>query len=212
MTIPIRKVLPYLLVPVLFLLLMDFFPESISWTIHQRFDLNQELNVPTWYSATLLLLVSVAALGLFAYSDPKSPSRRFWLITSLVYCYLSIDESAALHEALAVHIKWYYVYAPPAFAYMLFTLRTLFKHEEATVRNWILVGLVAYGTGALTLEIIWYIFKPFPAWAEITFVAVEETLEMVGTILVLGGCLHAWNRLMLSRLSARTEVERQPAR
>ncbi len=211
MTIPIRRVLPYLLWPVLFLLAMNFFPDTVSWTIHQRFDLNQELNVPTWYSSALLLLVAVAALGLFAYSDPKSPSRKFWLLTSLAYCYLSIDESAALHEALAVHIKWYYVYAPPAAAYMVYTLRTLLKYEASTVRNWILIGLVAYGTGALNLEIIWFIFKPFPAWAEIAFVAVEETLEMVGTIIVLGGCMHAWNHLMLSRLSARTELERQPA-
>ncbi len=114
MSISVRKALFILILPLPFLSLMHFFPESVSYTIHQKFNLNAETNIPTWYSSALLLLISLLSLGIYLWDNKKALPHKFWLIISAVYAYLSMDEAASIHESIAPYIKWYYVYVPPA--------------------------------------------------------------------------------------------------
>ena len=112
----IRKVFFLLLFIVLILVVMHFFPGSLSRMIQNRFNLDGEANIPNWYSTVLLFFVSLTSLGIYILSDNVSHLhlRGFWLVFSGVYCFLSLDEAACLHEIIDImtSIKWVYVYAP----------------------------------------------------------------------------------------------------
>lgn len=67
-------------------------------TIGRALDVNSEQNLPTWYSASLLLLVALA-FGLAGLLAPIELRRWWWLVAALMLA-LSIDEVVGLHEEL----------------------------------------------------------------------------------------------------------------
>jgi hypothetical protein len=207
MSISVRKALFILILPLPFLSLMHFFPESVSYMIHQKFNLNAETNIPTWYSSALLLLISLLSLVIYLWDNKKTFPPKFWLIISAVYAYLSMDEAASIHEAIAPYIKWYYVYAPFAAAFFIYVFLHLYRSEDKKLRNMILGGMVLYGFGALVSEVVWYFTRPWPpAVMQIKYL-VEENCEMLGAIIVAAGCLHMLNRVW----SSNSENEKQSA-
>jgi len=196
MMIPIRKLYLLLICFMFILLAMHFFPESLSWTIHDRFNLDSEANIPTWFSTVLLFSVSLTSLGIYVFSrdvEMDASWKSFWSCFSSVYCFLSLDEAARIHEILdtSMHLKWIYVYAP--FGALFFILCGYFLmviNKNKDLRNWILGGLIVYALGGLGAESFDYFF--YSSQAEVVF---EEGFEMFGTIMVLTGCLQELNRL-----------------
>jgi len=82
-----------------------FFYSTGSFTteILTRFDMNNEISIPTWFSQILLLLSAV----IFAYIayvkfSCKDKYRFHWLSLGFLFTYLSIDEGAELHETLGI--------------------------------------------------------------------------------------------------------------
>lgn len=193
----------FLLFIVFILLGMHFFPVSVSWTIADRFNLNGEANIPEWYSAVLLFSVSLSSLAVYLLSrngiGPDRPWKKFWLAFAGVYCFLSLDESARMHEIFnnVTALKWVYAYAPFAaifFVVCVFYFVTI-RRGEKRVRNWVLGGLVVYAFGGLVSEFIGYVLSPMPhAMQQVEFV-IEEGLEMIGTIIVLMGVLQELRHL-----------------
>ncbi len=63
------------------------------------FNLNSEENIPALFS-TLLLLFSSILLALIAFAVKKSSAPHFyyWLGLSLIFLFLSMDESLSIHE------------------------------------------------------------------------------------------------------------------
>lgn len=96
---------------------LHFVPADAHATVHNRFDLDAEANIPTWFSTTCLFEVSLVSF-LIHCSCRRNPAgtsfRWFWLIFSATYCFLSLDEAARIHEISddVFHVKWIYVYAP----------------------------------------------------------------------------------------------------
>lgn len=67
------------------------------------FDLDQEHNLPEWFSSMQLALLAVAMLAAHAVEDGASeqhPHRWTWLVLAAGSLALSADESVALHEHL----------------------------------------------------------------------------------------------------------------
>lgn len=64
-------------------------------------NLDNESNLPAWYSACALFLCAVLA-GVIACAawTKKNGARYKWLGLGLLFSYLSLDESASLHEGL----------------------------------------------------------------------------------------------------------------
>ncbi len=65
------------------------------------FDFESENSVPTWFSVILLIAASVASLlaGLRTRAiDPRQ--TPYWYPLAAVFCFLSIDEQAQVHEVL----------------------------------------------------------------------------------------------------------------
>jgi hypothetical protein len=208
MAIPIRKLFLLLLFFVLILLAMHFFSKSLSSTIHNRFNLDSEANIPTWFSTLLLFCVSLTSLVIYILNRSiasKVSWNSFWIGFGAIYLFLSLDEAARIHEIIdsdefetyvhkifdiTWHLKWIYVYAPfSAIFFMVCTYFLIVINKNNDLRNWILGGLIVYALGGLIGESIDYFF--YSSQVEVVF---EEGFELLGTIMVFRGCLQELNR------------------
>src|SRR5690606_4741708 len=63
-----------------------------------------EGSVPTLYASVLLLLNAILFFVLFRVTEPAY-SRSVWLVLSLVFCFLAVDEYAVLHERLSDPVR-----------------------------------------------------------------------------------------------------------
>jgi hypothetical protein len=77
------------------------------------FDLDQEANLPTWYTSFKLTLAGVVALLIYdnekRYDNEKKSSSIksqtwFWLFIALLMFFMSADETAQIHETLT---RWF---------------------------------------------------------------------------------------------------------
>ncbi len=182
------------------LLLMYLVPEGLSKTIFNRFDLNGEANVPTWYSNVLLFAVALAALGIHLFArQMKARDAAFWLGFAAMYVFLSLDEEARVHEFIDHYVKWTFVYAPLTLLFFLSCARQLLLiDKKQKLAIWILGGLILYGSGGLLAETVGYFVQKLDPslWVvlERPEVMFEEMLEFSGTIVVLMGCLYELRR------------------
>ncbi|MDX1553692.1 MAG: hypothetical protein R3198_13775 [Marinobacter sp.] len=64
------------------------------------FNIALEGNVPTFYASLLLFLNGLLFLFLWRVSDPAETGRKTWLLLSVVFMFLSLDEFASIHELL----------------------------------------------------------------------------------------------------------------
>ena len=72
----------------------------------QLFELDEENNLPTWFSSYLLLN---NALVLWLIAASKSDAYRiYWIVLAIGFVVLSIDEVAGLHETFntAIDTNW----------------------------------------------------------------------------------------------------------
>lgn len=182
---------------VLLLLAMHIITRGISVSIHRRFDLDNEANIPSWYSTILLFSISLISFLTFKIEAVKNNvgfvARNFWLVFSLFYCFLSLDEAARIHETIDgyTQFKWVVVYAPFAGMFFLMTAYYTIKlvNDNKLFGYWILAGLVIYAVGGMGAEMIQYIYYPLSKPMLLIEVMIEEGLEMTGTVMVLMGCL-----------------------
>lgn len=204
MKILVHKIIRPILFIEIILLIMNFFPAKfcgsflpVKWcfTIQNLFDLELESNIPTWFST--LLLFSIALASLIIYDIGKKHKNAislnsFWLLFSIVFFFLSLDEAMGLHEMITsgLNIEWIWIYAP--LGIIFFILCTYFfeyvnKNKELT--DWILGGMIIFSLGIITSEV-------FSSYVDLGKAknAIEEGFEMLGSIMILTGCLKELNR------------------
>lgn len=158
-------------------------PSSLS-----RFDLDEERTVPAFFTAFLLIACAVVALRL-----PRSVvSRAVAIAFAGLLVLASLDELAEVHEKLErrLDVDWQLLYIP-VFAAAVAVLALFLM---ALRRNGLGLGLVlasaACWAGSQVLEALqWEDDGPAPGytWMMVT----EETLEMVGSALLLLALLAA---------------------
>jgi hypothetical protein len=158
---------------------------------------DEEGNIPAWYSASLLLLCSFL-LATIASAERRRQSRYAvgWLILSLVFAYLSLDESAQLHELSIPLLRdlfnptglLYYPWIVPAgICVALFVLgywRFLTGLPPKTRWLFLLAGAVFVG-GALVIEALSGRQALLYGKQNLTYhliITVEELFEMVGVV------------------------------
>jgi hypothetical protein len=173
-----------------------------------QFNLDDENNIPTWVSSSMLLACSLL-LGLIGWAKggAKGSDAR-WLGLAAIFLYLSMDEASSLHEmtsplgyALLQRIGllnpdlFFFSWLPfgiaaiavIGFIYLPF-LRDLPKD---TRRRFLQAGCV-YISGAVITELaaaaLWYRGETDRMLYAIV-VATEEGLEMLGTIAFVYGLL-----------------------
>ncbi|MBZ0278784.1 MAG: hypothetical protein K8I60_21745 [Anaerolineae bacterium] len=162
-----------------------------------EFNVNRESNIPTWYS-TLLLLTCAVLLGIIALAHQQSgkAGARYWKGLALIFLYLSLDETAVIHEQLTIPLQeslrvtgylyfgWVLVGAAVVIAIGLVYARFIFRLPPPTRRLFILAALLYVG-GALVVESIsanqWYQMDG----ESLLFSAIgtlEELGEMLGAV------------------------------
>ena len=130
------------------------------------FNLNSEQNMPAFFS-TLILLSSSILLAMIAYAVKKSGASYFyhWLGLSLIFLFLSMDESLSFHESMTVPLRkglntsgiLFYAWVIPygiVLLMLIFVYLKFFISLPAKTRNLFLIAAVAYRTGVVVIELI----------------------------------------------------------
>ncbi|GAB4386509.1 MAG: hypothetical protein Kow00121_53270 [Elainellaceae cyanobacterium] len=159
------------------------------------FNLNEENNIPAFYSA-LLLLSAAGLLGQIAYLERRSRYRLHWVGLSALFAYLSYDEAFVVHENLkqarifltAEHFlyddAWIFIgFAFVAIVGLLYS-RFILKLPQQ-IRTLFLVSGGIYVSGALGMEVIggYWQFLHGKDFIHALFATIEESLEMMGVVL-----------------------------
>jgi hypothetical protein len=161
-------------------------------SVVSMFSLSEEKNVPTWYSSSLLLGCAIAA-GAIAV---RRPSRhRHWWGIAVALGYVSLDETAELHENLGGHLDLggilyfdWVVWAAVILVVLAAIYLPFLRELRSPTRGRLIAAAVIYVGGALVMEL------PLGWWTEragdgtlgyALLDWVEETLELVGASLAL---------------------------
>jgi hypothetical protein len=160
------------------------------------FSLSYEQNIPTWYSSALLftcaLLLAAKSAGARASGDRFT---HHWVALALAFLYISLDETAELHEHASdffqldgvLYFGWV---IPASFIVLAFGtayLRFLWHLPKRTRVQFLVAGVIYVG-GALGMEL------PLGLWTDrhgsknlvyALLDVVEESMEMLGLNLFL---------------------------
>lgn len=166
------------------------------------FYLDQERNLPTWFTS-LLLIMNGLLLLLIAHRTRlmKLPHMWYWLILGVVFVGLSLDETAQLHEKLIEPVRTlfdtsgylYFAWIIPAVIALVvggLLYIPFFMRLPAKTRNmFFLAGLIYIG-GVILLEALagdYYavldVIQDGQHDMRYALMAhVEETMEMIGLL------------------------------
>ncbi len=163
-------------------------------TLIRLFNLAMECNIPNWYASALLLICAglLAAIALAA-GPEKEAYRRHWAALALIFIYISIDETAQLHEqinrplrrALDVDGVFHYAWVIPAMAFLA-VLTAVYRRFLLALpprsRRLFLAAAVCYVGGALGTEFFvnhWVTqYGTDPVYGMLN--VLQETMELTG--------------------------------
>lgn len=196
---------------VIFLIVADgitiILKETTDTTYTERtidmFDMNVENNIPTWYSSISLF---ICALLLVIISCSKAAQNDGfvlqWRILSVGFLYLSLDESATLHEWMGVMLKgqftfsgiWHFAWVIPALVVLSvlpFIFYKFLKNLQPVYRKLMVISGAIYISGAVGMEMIGGMITEKSDSLLIYNIAVlaEESMEMTGVLFFIGTLL-----------------------
>ena len=190
-------------------LLADYLTGYNSMVIHKLvkfFYVELELNAPAFFS-TLLLLFASLLLAIITVLKKKQTASfvLYWSILSIGFLFMAFDEIAAVHERLIEPMRailgeqnlgiFYFAWVVPAVVLVvclgIFFLKFLINLPVKT-RWTFLIAATLYLGGAVGLEMVegWYSeINGRETLLYITLTTLEETLEMVGTVVFIWALL-----------------------
>lgn len=171
-------------------------------------DIDNENNLPAWYSAIQLFILSIF-LGIFAidFSDSKNQLTRLVWFVPLLFLFMSLDEIAMIHETLGEYSDfllaggsrrntpfrvtgiWMFLFGIPVFILltaMIFYLKQKFNNIPGVIKKYYL-GLIVYVGSAAGIEIFSNFYRSGSAY--LTQVCIEEFGEMLGVTILLWATL-----------------------
>jgi hypothetical protein len=156
--------------------------------------LDEEQNIPTYFSSGLWLACAVLSLAIAAAEKPSRRSYVYWGVLALICLYISVDEFVAFHEKVInarvrgpvatrqpFYVSWILVYAV-AVAGVALTFGRFVLKLPSDVRRLIIIAGVGYVVAAMGFEEISGLYLESHGWnfglgyGVITLI--EETLEM----------------------------------
>ncbi len=163
------------------------------------FSADREHSLPSYFSASVLLVIALAAFAIAVVRRKRlADSVVGWFGLGAIFFVLSIDEGVALHERIVRRVSRILdtrgLFAeteviPGVLLAVLFfaAYSKFFRGLERPVRRPLLFGFVLYGLGAIVVEMLgglWSSAHGKDAVYFIGLVTLEETLEMVGAVLL----------------------------
>lgn len=168
------------------LMMYHYLIDDVPWLARQLFDVDEEHNLPTWFSGFILLMASaVLYLRRLAAGDALLREKRLWTLLCGAFFILAIDEVAGMHETIntATDVLWAYPALGIVVIVGLYFLPLLRVLPRSTLIRLILAGCIFVG-GAIGVEIIGHPMDADTlAYQVATFV--EEGMEMLGVILLI---------------------------
>lgn len=170
------------------------------------FNLNEEKNLPSSFSAWLLSLASILLILSYSRESIDKPSRRCWGLLAFGFGFMALDEICSFHERLNSPVRhllsstqdygiFYYAWVLPALL-VIGALSLCFvgflKDLERRVSRAFITSALLYLGGAIGMEMVggWYAEKYGPD--NLGYVAcftLEESLEMAGVIYFINSLL-----------------------
>lgn len=179
-------------------MILNIWPTSIV-TLNRAVNLGNENTFAVWFSSSQLLALAVAAY--FAYREDRA---WLWIFVAVGFLYLSIDETASLHESFGAAIykgwisenygysDWVYVFAVPIviaiamLGKLMLRLRTVsrtsFWFGLVGLLLWILVIVLELSDDSMPGKQL-----VFSSGLSHPLHIAEETCEMVGATFLLFG-------------------------
>lgn len=168
-----------------------------------RFGLDEELSFPTWVNSMLAFIVAGLA-WLVGKHQTIRVKQHAWYLIAWGGLLVSIDEVAALHELVlqGLHIlanfgegsqslianAWMLV-LPIVLIVLVIVSKILYKGlPKSTFKN-MLFGVGIYILGAVVVEYLSIPFDKSLLVYNIGMVVIEETLEMMGVLLIIKSIL-----------------------
>lgn len=176
-------------------------PDGVPFDDYDRLmravSVDLESSVPSWFSASLLLLCALLLLDVARTAHlERSRGRWHWAVLTTVFFLLSMDETTSFHETgssvversgieTGVRFSWVFLAIPALALFVAIMIPFLRALPRRTAGAFVLAGLVFVG-GALGMEFVgsWAwdaVGQESALYAGIS--SVEELLEMVGAVL-----------------------------
>lgn len=207
-----RRIIKYLALAVIFFTVISTGIQISKYVFNYRedwmdlFNLDRELNFPTWYSALTIvfcaILLRIIALGKKQQGDRYA---RDWQLLSVIFFILAIDEIVSIHEILiipevseALNLPWFLhsLWVIPGLVFVVWFARRFGKfvrHLPLKSRRQFILAACIYIGGALVMEMVGSHFAESIGQQHILYAAiatVEEVLEMTGIIMFIYALLH----------------------
>ena len=166
-----------------------------SFGFIRLFDLNQEANVPTWFSSIMLASCAVL-LALIALAKRATGDQwlRHWSALSAIFLLMSLDEIASIHEMTIRPLHnlfelgpvltnaWVLIALPLLIVFLLLYARFLLNLPRRARWLFLLSGVI-YISGVVGIEVLSGLMKYHYGTADLRFALMttfEESLEMLG--------------------------------
>jgi len=159
----------------------------------RMFDLDMERNIPTLFSS---FLFAISSFLLYLLSKMENENYKYWIGLSIIFLFLSFDESAKIHEQIGdytehfvdatnyLYYPWFISYSIGIFIIFLFYFKFFFKMGKKTFLSFILSAMI-FITGAIGFDILGA-NEAFVNSEETIlyclYYTIEESLEMFGLI------------------------------
>ena len=178
----------------------------IAQQLIRIFELGSEDNIPTHFSALLILLSALLLIFIFFVETRKNSwSKTYWLILAAGFFFMAADETYQIHEKLIDPVQHilgngnlgilYFAWVIPYFILVLtlaiFFYRFLRKIPSST-RNRFLIAATVYLGGAIGIELIGGYYFELHGSDNFTYnmiQTVEESLEITGLIIFIWALL-----------------------
>jgi alkylhydroperoxidase/carboxymuconolactone decarboxylase family protein YurZ len=186
-----------------------------------EFNVDEEGNFPSLYSALTLLLCSIL-LATIAWVK-KIDSARYaahWKALSFIFLYLSIDEMLSLHERIMEPLRragfsgfLYHAWVVPGAVLLLIFVLAFLKflfHLPAKTRHWFIVSGAIYVSGALGVELFGGNYADLHGQENMMYavlVTIEEFMEMLGIIVFIHTLMSYMNRLGIREFNIQIPIE-----
>lgn len=172
------------------------------------FYLDNEGNIPTFFSTLLLLVASLLLTVIAKFKKTfRDTYHRHWVFLSFILLYMAIDEASEVHEMLnrlgwwvtgqkrsggIFHYGWVMFGMAMATGVALSYLK-FFLHLPGRTKLQFLTATVTFLGGAIGVEILGGLYSAshggWNSFQYSMFVAVEEGLEMAGVIIFINTLL-----------------------
>ena len=207
-----RAIIKYLVIGVIFFTVVSTGIQICKYVFDYRddwmklFNLDREMNLPTWYSAFMIgfcsILLRVIATGKKQQDDRYAAD---WKLLSFIFMLMALDEVVSIHEILiipevseALNLPWFLhsMWVIPGTVFVIWFAKRYWRfsrHLPRQSQQHFVAAAFIYVGGALIMEMIGSYLAEAQGQQYLPYAliaTVEEVMEMSGIIMFIYGLLY----------------------